>query len=61
VAAVARVDEIAHRLADQVRAQGPAPEAVALEQFPAPAGVVGLGERPADLEVVAQQASSRAP
>ena len=52
-ALVARVDRVAHRLADEVVADRPAPEAVALQQLAPAGGVVGLGQRAVDLEVVA--------
>ena len=52
-ALVARVDRVAHRLAHEVRAQGPAAQPVALEELAAPLGVVGLRQRAVDLEVVA--------
>jgi hypothetical protein len=50
---VARVDRIAHGLADEVRAEGPASEAVPAEQLSALAEVGRVGERLVDLEVVA--------
>jgi hypothetical protein len=51
--AVALVDRVAHRLADEVRADRPALEPVLLEQLALLAEVVGLSQRPVDLEVVA--------
>jgi hypothetical protein len=50
---VARVDRIAHGLPHEVRADRPAPQAVALEQLAPAGGVVGLGHRAVDLEVIA--------
>ena len=44
---------IAHGLAHEVVADRPAPEAVALEQLAPAGGVIGLGHRAVDLEVVA--------
>jgi len=49
---VPRIDAIADRLSDEVRAQRPAAEAVALEQLPELAAVRIVGERAIDLEVV---------
>ena len=51
--AVTVVDRIADGLADQVRAERPALEAVALEQVALGLHVAGVGERLVDLEVVA--------
>ncbi len=51
--AVALVDPVADRLADEVRADRPHAEAVALEQLAAPVRVAAVGERLVDLEVVA--------
>jgi hypothetical protein len=50
---VARVDRVAHRLADEVRANCPAIEAVALEQLTLRAAVALVAERLVDFEVVA--------
>jgi hypothetical protein len=52
-ALVARVDRVADGLTDQVVADRPAAQAMALEQRAAPGGVVGLGHGAVDLEVVA--------
>ena len=48
-----RVDAIAHGLADEVRAERPAPEAVPLEELPSLAAVGVVRQRAVDLEVVA--------
>jgi hypothetical protein len=50
---VALVDRIAHRLPNEVVADGVALEPVALQQLSLPGGVVRLRERAVDLEVVA--------
>ena len=50
---VARVDRVRHSLADEVGADRPAAEAVALEQCPALLDVPRIGDRPVDLEVIA--------
>jgi hypothetical protein len=50
---VPRVDRVADRLADEVVADRPAPEAVALEQLAPPPAIPGIGERRSDVEVVA--------
>ena len=47
-----RVDRIGDCLADQVGADRPAPQAVALEQVAVSLDVTGVGQRPIDLEVV---------
>ena len=51
--AVALVDRVADRLADEMRAEREAVQVVALEHLLDAADVVVLGERPVDLEVVA--------
>src|SRR5205823_8173305 len=51
--AVTLVDPVAHRLADQMRPEREAPQAVSLEDLDATLDVVRLRERPVDLEVVA--------
>ena len=48
-----RVDAIAHGLADEVRAERPAPEPVPLEELPLLAAVGVVRQRAVDLEVVA--------
>ena len=48
-----RVDQVAHRLPDEVRPEREAVQVVALEDLLDAADVVVLGERPVDLEVVA--------
>ena len=48
-----RVDRIGDALADEMRADRPAAEAVPLEQVALRLHVVRLGDRPVDLEVVA--------
>ena len=53
-----RVDAIANGLADEVRAERPAPEPVPIEELPLLAAVGVVRQRAVDLEVVAQQASS---
>ena len=50
---MARVDAIADGLADEVRTERPAPEAVLLEEMPLLAAVGVFRERTVDLEVVA--------
>ena len=47
------VDRVADRLADEVRAEREASEAVAFEQLSAPPRVGRVGERGSDVEVVA--------
>ena len=47
------VDPVADGLADQVRAERPAPELVPLQELADAAAVAVVGERPVDLEVVA--------
>jgi hypothetical protein len=49
---VAGVDRVADGLADEVRAERPAAEPVALEQLPALARIGRIGDRAIDLEVV---------
>ena len=50
---MARVDRVADRLADEVRAEREAVQVVALEQLLDAGAVVVLGKRTVDLEVVA--------
>ncbi len=47
------VDPVAHRLADQVRGDREALEAVAVEDLPASVDVARVGERLVDVEVIA--------
>ena len=49
---MARVDRISDALADEMRADRPAAEAVPLEEIALRLRVVRLGDRPVDLEVV---------
>jgi hypothetical protein len=50
---VTTVDRVAHRLPDQVRAERPAAQPVALEQRPLLAYVIRLVQGAVDLEVIA--------
>jgi hypothetical protein len=51
---VARIDRVAHRLADEVGADRPAAQAVAVQQFGVPTAVARVGESRRHVEMVAR-------